>query len=117
MNQISYPELVDLLEHATDADAVILFGGTWCPNTRAVLPFVNKYAQENDVTVYNFDTVLDGGIVGGGTTSVDQPAAVAQQRDVPDGDERQSELPLRRAAQSQFLNNLVTEYNPAYATA
>ena len=73
MNQITYPELVDLLKNATDANAVILFGGTWCPNTRAVLPFVNKYAQENDVTVYNFDTVLDGGIVGGGTTSAANP--------------------------------------------
>ena len=42
VNQITYPELVDLLKNATDADAAILFGGTWCPNTRAVLPFVNK---------------------------------------------------------------------------
>ena len=63
MNQITYPELIDLLEHSTDADAVILFGGTWCPNTRAVLPFINKDAQKNNVTVYNFDTVLDGGKV------------------------------------------------------
>ena len=68
MNQITYPELVDLLKNATDADAVILFGGTWCPNTRPVLPCVNKYAQENNVTVFNFDTVLDGGKVGGSPT-------------------------------------------------
>lgn len=117
VNQISYPELVDLLKNVTDANAVILFGGTWCPNTRAVLPFVNKHAQENDVTVYNFDTVLDGGIVGGGTTSSANPL---QSRNnaayTPQG---QPTIPnsnpsfLFGEVQAQFLHNLVTEYNPA----
>ena len=38
--------------------------------TRArFLPSINKYAQENDVTVFNFDTILDGGVVGGGNTA------------------------------------------------
>ena len=73
VNQITYPELIDLLDHSTDAYAVILFGGTWCPNTRAVLPFVNKDAQKNNVTVYNFDTVLDGGKVAGNPTGGANP--------------------------------------------
>jgi hypothetical protein len=112
VNQISYPELVDLLEHTTDADAVILFGGTWCPNTRAVLPFVNKYAQENNVTVYNFDTVLDGGIVGGGTTASSNPL---QSRNNSTYQTAANANPsfLFGEAQSRFVNNLVTEYNPA----
>jgi hypothetical protein len=73
INQITYPELVDLLEHSTDANEAILFGGTWCPNTRPVLGAVNKYAQEHDITVFNFDTVLDGANVGGGATSASNP--------------------------------------------
>ncbi len=74
INQVTYPQLVDLLEHgADDKTAAILLGGTWCPNTRAVLPNLNKHAQENDVTVYNFDTVLDGAQVGGSATSAANP--------------------------------------------
>ncbi len=34
---------------APTPNAVILFGGTWCPNTRPVVGFVNKYAQQNGV--------------------------------------------------------------------
>lgn len=74
VDQITYPELVDLLKNgANSSQAVILFGGTWCPNTRPVLPFVNQYAQENNTTVFNFDTVLDGGTVGGTTTGSNNP--------------------------------------------
>lgn len=74
IDQITYPELVDLLQSgANTANAVILFGGTWCPNTRPVIPFVNQYAQQNNVTVFNFDTVLDGGTVGGSTTGTSNP--------------------------------------------
>lgn len=74
VKQLTYPELVDLFESgANDANAVVLFGGTWCHNTRAVLPAVNRYAQQHDVTVYNFDTVLDGGLVGRSATSARNP--------------------------------------------
>ncbi|MDO8185662.1 Ig-like domain-containing protein [Conexibacter sp. JD483] len=73
IEQITYPELVHLLKSDARRDAVILFGGTWCPNTRPVLPAINRYAQENDVHVFNFDTVLDGGTVGGATTSAVNP--------------------------------------------
>ncbi|MBM7829321.1 hypothetical protein JOE59_000026 [Agromyces cerinus] len=56
---ITYPELVNLLE--SDGDYVLLFGGTWCHNTRAVLKEVNRQAVANDVAkVYFFDLRLDG---------------------------------------------------------
>jgi len=57
--QLSYPELKYLLE--TPGDHVILFGGTWCHNTRAVVKQINKLAHDNEVpVVYNFDLRIDG---------------------------------------------------------
>lgn len=115
VNQITYPELVDLLESgANDANAVILFGGTWCPNTRAVLPSINKYAQQNDVTVYNFDTVLDGGLVGGATTSASDPL---QTRNTHNNGSTTPTAAnpsfLYGDLVAKYLNNLKTEYDPA----
>ncbi|WP_127794484.1 IPT/TIG domain-containing protein [Agromyces sp. LHK192] len=56
---ITYPELVDLFE--SDGDHVLLLGGTWCHNTRAVLKHANEDAVANGVeTVYFFDLRLDG---------------------------------------------------------
>jgi hypothetical protein len=58
IQSITYPELVDILE--SEGDFIILFGGTWCHNTRAVIKAVNEYAQAHGVTkVYNFDLSLD----------------------------------------------------------
>lgn len=76
VEQITYPQLVHLLKSDPDRDAVILFGGTWCPNTRPVLPAINRYAQQNDVHVFNFDTVLDGATVGGSATSPANPLQI-----------------------------------------
>jgi Bacterial Ig-like domain (group 3) len=111
VDQITYPELVDLLKSSTGADAVILFGGTWCPNTRPVLPFVNKYAQQNNVTVFNFDTVLDGGTVGGGTTSSSDPL---QSRNSAASGATTNANPtfLYGDLVKQYLKNIVTQYNP-----
>jgi hypothetical protein len=113
INQVTYPELVDLLENNTDANVAILFGGTWCPNTRPVLPFVNKYAQENDVTVFNFDTVLDGGLAGGTTTSAVNPLQV--RNTVNNGTTTPNANPtsLYGDLLSRYLTNINTEYNPA----
>ena len=72
VKQITYPELLHLLDLQDSADRnfVILFGGTWCHNTRAVLKQVNQNALENGVTtVYNFDLVLDGGTTNGTNSS------------------------------------------------
>jgi hypothetical protein len=111
VDQITYPELVDLLKTNTAANAVILFGGTWCPNTRPVLPFVNRDAQQNDVTVFNFDTVLDGGLVGGGTTSSSNPL---QSRNSAAAGSATNANPtfLYGDLVSKYLKNIVTQYNP-----
>jgi thiol-disulfide isomerase/thioredoxin len=114
INQITYPELVDLLKSANSANAVILFGGTWCPNTRPVLPSVNKYAQENDVQVFNFDTVLDGGLVGGGTTGAGNPLQVRNTVG-SNGASTVNTNPtsLYGDLVAQYLTNIKTQYNPA----
>ena len=44
-----------------EGDYIILFAGTWCGNTQAIIDIVNDYAIQNNVTVYTFDTKLDGG--------------------------------------------------------
>jgi hypothetical protein len=121
VNQITYPELIDLLDHSTDGDAAILFGGTWCPNTRAVLPFINKEAQKNNVTVYNFDTVLDGGKVAGSPTNPIATANPLQTRNpepVADaqGNGRFASY-LYGELVSQYLGNFITEYLPTESNA
>lgn len=59
IRQVSYPELLQVLE--SEGDHVILFGGTWCHNTRAVIKDVNRAAAAAGVhTVYQFDLRLDG---------------------------------------------------------
>lgn len=114
IHQITYPELVDLLEHNDDNNAVILFGGTWCPNTRPVLPSVNKYAKQNDVHVYNFDTVLDGGLVGGATTSSTNPLQVRNtQQSGSGGSAVQKANPsfLYGDLVDHYLTNIKTQYD------
>jgi hypothetical protein len=115
VDQITYPELVDLLKTDTTQTATILFGGTWCPNTRPVLPFVNEYAQQNNTEVFNFDTVLDGGTTGGSTTGSSNPlqvrntetataAATNQQQSVPTF--------LYGDLVNAYIKNLNTQYIP-----
>lgn len=56
---IDYEELIYLLEQ--EGNYLILFGGVWCHNTRAVVSYINDYAHEYGIdTVYNFDFRLDG---------------------------------------------------------
>lgn len=56
---INYRQLDWLLKQ--EGNALILFGGTWCPNTQAVIATINDYAVANNLIVYNFDTKLDSG--------------------------------------------------------
>ena len=56
---ITYKQLDWLL--GQDGKYILLFGGSWCGNTQAVINIINDYAVENNVTVYNFDTKLDSG--------------------------------------------------------
>lgn len=56
---ITYEELVDIFE--SEGNYLILFGGSWCHNTRAAVPFINEYANQYGIkTIYNFDFYLDG---------------------------------------------------------
>ena len=56
---VTYRQLDWLLKQ--EGNALILFGGTWCPNTQAVIATINDYAVVNNLIVYNFDTKLDSG--------------------------------------------------------
>ena len=59
LQSVTYPELINLLED--DEEHVILFGGTWCHNTRAVVKDVNRAAVDAGVeNVYVFDLRVDG---------------------------------------------------------
>jgi len=59
LKTVTYPELVNVLQ--SEGDHIILFGGTWCHNTRAVVKEINDQAVANGVpTVYFFDLRLDG---------------------------------------------------------
>ena len=44
-----------------EGNYLILFGGSWCPNTTAVVDYINEAAKAAGVdTVYNLDFRLDG---------------------------------------------------------
>jgi len=106
VHQITYPELVYLLKTETEKDVVVLFGGNWCPNTRPVLPFINRAAQKNGVTVFNFDTIIDGSVVGGGNSGTN-PLQV--RNPLQSGNARNPSFVYGDLV-TQYLNNLKTQY-------
>jgi len=113
IKQITYPELIHLLDVADSADNnfVILFGGTWCHNTRAVIKHINQDAIANGVTtVYNFDLVLDGGTTNG-TNGSSNPIHV---RSAANSSTNFSFRPswVYGDLVRKYLKNLVTEYDP-----
>lgn len=56
---VTWQELVYLFEQ--EGNSLILFGGSWCGNTRSAIPYINAYAQEYGIdTIYTFDFRLDG---------------------------------------------------------
>lgn len=112
IEQITYPELVHLLENdaTVGKEAIVFFGGTWCTNTRPILPAINKYAQQNDVRVFNFDTVLDGAAVGGGATSGTNP--LQSRNHAANGATVNANASfLYGELFNQYLNNAVTQYD------
>ncbi|MDW5598135.1 Ig-like domain repeat protein [Conexibacter stalactiti] len=111
IEQVTYPELVHLLEHdkTVGKETIVFFGGTWCTNTRPVLPAINKYAQQNDVRVFNFDTVLDGATVGGGATSSANPLQ-SRNTAVGGGVTNANASFIYGELFDHYLGNAVTEY-------
>ena len=58
---VGYVELRKLLE--SQGSYALLFGGPWCPNTRAIIKLVNQYAKKYNIdTVYMWDTRVDGNV-------------------------------------------------------
>jgi hypothetical protein len=58
IENVTYPELLNILD--SEGDFVILFGGTWCHNTAAIIKQTAQLAREHGVRkVYNFDFSLD----------------------------------------------------------
>lgn len=58
VENITYPELLNVLD--SDGDFLILFGGTWCHNTAAIIKQTAEYARRYGIKkVYNFDFSLD----------------------------------------------------------
>lgn len=56
---VSYDQLIKLFE--SEGTYMILFGGSWCGNTQAVIGQINDVAKEYGVeAIYNFDFKLDG---------------------------------------------------------
>ena len=108
VHQVTYPELAFLLKTEKEKDVVLLFGGNWCPNTRPVLPYINRDAQKDGVTVFNFDTILDGSVVGGGN-SASNPL---QSRGPAQSGATLNPSFIYGDLVAQFLGNLKTEYLP-----
>lgn len=113
VKQVTYPELLHALDLTKDNDTnfVVLFGGTWCHNTRAVLKDINAQAQDNDVrTVYNLDLVLDGGTVNG-TNGGTNPLHV---RDNANSGAVTNFRPsyVYGDLVRKYLRNVITEYDP-----
>lgn len=112
VKQITYPELLHLLNvNQNGANFALLFGGTWCHNTRAVIKDVNSEAQDNGVeTVYNFDLVLDGGTVNG-TNGGTNPIHV---RDNANNGTTFNYRPsfVYGDLVRTYLKNLITQYDP-----
>lgn len=58
---VTYHQLQQILK--SQGNYLLFFGGSWCPNTQAIIKYVNEYAKEQGVDkIYFFDTKLDGGL-------------------------------------------------------
>lgn len=64
-NIVIDPVTLDELKYVLESEGThaVIFGCAWCPNTRAIIKYVNEVAQQYGIDkVYNWDTKLDGGI-------------------------------------------------------
>lgn len=56
---MTYDQMIKLFE--SEGTYMVLFGGSWCGNTQAVIGQINDVAKEYGVkTIYNFDWRIDG---------------------------------------------------------
>lgn len=61
---VTYHQLKQIL--SSDGNYAILFGGSWCPNTQAVIKYINEKAKQNHISkIYLWDTKLDSGVTVG----------------------------------------------------
>lgn len=61
LEHVTYHQLQQIL--ASDGNYALLFGGSWCPNTQAIIKYINEQAIAHNIsTIYFFDTKLDSGL-------------------------------------------------------
>ncbi|AIQ21015.1 hypothetical protein H70357_33320 [Paenibacillus sp. FSL H7-0357] len=61
LEHVTYHQLKQIL--ASDGNYTLLFGGSWCPNTQAIIKYVNEQAIAHHIDkIYFFDTKLDSGL-------------------------------------------------------
>lgn len=104
---VTYDELTHLL--ANQGNYVILFGGSWCPNTQAAIRYINEYAKKYNVDkVYFWDTKLDAGISVLDPSADPHNSTFLQVRD--------TNHPLAKLyvdLVNKYLTNIKTQYLPA----
>ncbi|MCR8658681.1 S-layer homology domain-containing protein [Paenibacillus endoradicis] len=103
---VTYHQLTQILE--SDGNYLILFGGSWCPNTQADIKYIGKYAKEHNIdNIYIWDTKLTAGV------------DVASNLHPHNNDELQVRLNNHDYAKlygdvvSQYLTNIKTQNNSA----
>ncbi|WP_310830609.1 S-layer homology domain-containing protein [Paenibacillus pedocola] len=58
---VTYHQLKQIL--ASEGNYAVLLGGSWCPNTQAIIKYINEYAKKYNIDkIYFFDTKLDAGV-------------------------------------------------------
>lgn len=104
LEHVTYDELLGILR--SEGDYVLLFGGSWCPNTQAAVKYINEYAKKYGVDkVYFFDPRIDAGV------DVTKPEANYHDNDklmIRDSANAYAYLYVDLA--KQYLTNLRAEY-------
>ncbi|SFB47605.1 S-layer homology domain-containing protein [Cohnella sp. OV330] len=104
LEHVTYDELIGILR--SEGDYVLLFGGSWCPNTQAAVKYVNEYAKKYGVDkVYFFDPRIDAGL------DVTKPDANYHDNDkLMIRDSKNAYAYLYVDLAKQYLTNLRAEY-------